>query len=54
MKGTKHQERVVLKMVRNLSIIFGRKKRVSKWRWLRYHGRDEIIDEEILEKVGWH
>lgn len=54
MRGTKNQEGVVFKMVRDLSIIFGRKKRASQWRWLMCHGRDEITDEEVLGIFRWH
>ena len=33
-RGTENQEGVVFKVMRDLSIIFGRKKRASQWRWL--------------------
>lgn len=55
MKGTKSQEGVVFKMVRGVSIIFGRRKKANHWRWLMNYRRDEITDEKrVLEKVGWH
>ena len=38
---------------RDLGIIFG-KKRASQWRWLMCLGSDEIVDEKVVEKVGWH